>query len=74
MLNVDGYKNINKAIHKRPSQPIMVTFLKHYKIHCINVYVGVLLWSKKVIFSNNDKILIECYYTMFSIKHFKNIL
>ena len=40
MLNIDGYKNINKTIQKRPSQRKMITFLKHHIRHCINVCVG----------------------------------
>ena len=40
MLNIDGYKNINKTIQKRPFQRKMITFLKHHIRHCINLCVG----------------------------------
>ena len=30
MLNIDGYKNINKTIKKRPSRREIMTFLKHH--------------------------------------------
>ena len=76
MLNIDGYKNINKTIQKRPSQRKMIfktSYKTLYKRLCWTFYYGLYRWFIIECYSDSKTFCKMFFKHNIYLKHFKNV-